>query len=193
MFGRKLKQKIKELEEKVKFLTIDRNGIEGAAKNQAERYKQDLGRMDELKAENTDLKKKVEELKMKISRKEQKRGADGRFAKKDPQFEPEDGEIISVDFDNSTLTAILKGKMVEGLNYAYALIGDDEVLSSFIAFGFWSGNSIRPATGDEKKRLFNALKEKGLKWNDETKTLDKVDNLDTYVDGAFRDGVINIE
>lgn len=82
MFGRKLKNQISKLKAQITLLTIDKEAIEKASEEMAAKYRDDLVRLDKVKAENAELKKQIEELKLKISRKGQNRGTDGRFAKK---------------------------------------------------------------------------------------------------------------
>lgn len=96
MFGRKLKNKISKLKAQITLLTIDKEAIEKASNEMAAKYREDLVRLDEVKAENAKLKKQVEELKLKISRKGQKRGADGRFAKKVEKKEFKVGDKVRI-------------------------------------------------------------------------------------------------
>lgn len=96
MFGRKLKNQISKLKAQITLLTIDKEAIEKASNEMAAKYREDLVRLDEVKAENAELKKQIEELKLKISRKGQKRGADGRFVKKVEKREFKVGDKVKI-------------------------------------------------------------------------------------------------
>lgn len=187
MFGRKLRQKIKELEQTIKFLTIDRDAIEKASRKQAERYREDLKRLDEEKAKNEELindnralSYEVDELKYRLKRADQKRDSKGRFVKKDPEkYEPKDGDVIAVDCDGGfrgkSLIGILRGKLGRGNDGFPIYVGLSYSGLLRIDQTFGLNSPYRYATQKEKQKLFSALKKEGLKWNPETKTLDKIE------------------
>lgn len=62
-----------------------------------------------------------------------------------------------------------KGKFIP----TYCIIQCDDKFEAYLdRKGEWAFNRL--ATEEEKQKLFNAIKENGYKWNEETKTLEKV-------------------
>lgn len=71
-------------------------------------------------------------------------------------------------------------------------MGYDFRFNGFFNADVWSFERL--ASEEEKKKLFNAIKANGYKWNEETKTLEKlpkfkVGNRIKYINGKNKDGV----
>lgn len=69
-----------------------------------------------------------------------------------------------------------------------------EILPKFDSTITTNVTIVRLATEEEKEKLFDAIKEHGYKWNEETKTLEKllkfkVGNRIKYINGKNKDGV----
>ena len=87
-----------------------------------------------------------------------------------------DGDIIA---DNHKNIAIYKGKMWYNCNLADYYCGyrnsDNRFLDKPKKDGhFGSIEELHLATKEEKEKLFKAIKDNGYKWNEETKTLEKL-------------------
>lgn len=102
---------------------------------------------------------------------------DNQIIIEEKQEEFKDGDILSVaTLGDKTMPFIYKGvdergfyKFYAGINYydAICICSNDDAR--------WGGCDItRHATEEEKQRLFDALKAKGLRWNAETKTMEKI-------------------
>lgn len=90
-----------------------------------------------------------------------------------------DGDILSYQckgFNNRSIY-IYRYHKIFNTSYYVALSGDDNEFR-IDNTGKWALNgyndTVRFATEDEKKKLFQAIKDNGYKWNAETKTLDKL-------------------
>ena len=90
-----------------------------------------------------------------------------------------DGDILSYQckgFNNRSIYIYRYHKRFN-TSYYVALSGDDNEFS-IDNTGKWALNgyndTVRFATKDEKKKLFQAIKDNGYKWNAETKTLEKL-------------------
>ena len=90
-----------------------------------------------------------------------------------------DGDILSYQckgFNNRSIY-IYRYHKIFNTSYYVALSGDDNEFS-IDNTGKWALNgyndTVRFATKDEKKKLFQTIKDNGYKWNAETKTLEKL-------------------
>lgn len=88
-----------------------------------------------------------------------------------PPCKFEDGDIV---FSGVSLISIFKGikEGYVGSLYSYVSVGENVGFN--IDKDCWTLNNIRLATEEEKARLFQAIKDNGYKWNEETKTLEKL-------------------
>ena len=84
------------------------------------------------------------------------------------KFEPKDGDVV---FSGSSLISIFKEMTSDTSLAAYAALSKGELKEEF---EFWSASNIRPATEEEKKKLFDKLKEKGYEWDAEKKEVVKI-------------------
>lgn len=84
-----------------------------------------------------------------------------------------DGDVITCTNSCCTFVSIFKKIIDENIFVRYcAFILDDNKLKVDTS---WSDfEKPRLATKEEKKKLFDAIKENGYKWNEETKTLEKL-------------------
>ena len=96
-----------------------------------------------------------------------------------PPCEFKDGDILSYQckgFNNRSIYIYRYHKRFN-TSYYVALSGDDNEFR-IDNTGKWALNgyndTVRFATEDEKKKLFQAIKDNGYKWNAETKTLEKL-------------------
>jgi hypothetical protein len=91
---------------------------------------------------------------------------------KTKKFEPKDGDVI-VSGGDVRYVAIFKAMKNEYSFYYYALLvlreGTKPLLNNWAGF-----MDTRPATEEEKQKLFDTIKENGYKWNSETRTLEKL-------------------
>ena len=88
-----------------------------------------------------------------------------------PPYQFKDGDVIYND--NILATAILKENYYGAYSCSYCFLN---ILGNFKISHTHSGDlsDWRLATEEEKQKLFDAIKENGYKWNEETKTLDKI-------------------
>ena len=84
------------------------------------------------------------------------------------KFEPKDGDVV---FSGSSLISIFKEMTSDTSLAAYAALSKGELKEEF---EFWSASNIRPATEEEKKLLFDKLKEEGYEWDTEKKEVVKI-------------------
>ena len=84
------------------------------------------------------------------------------------KFEPKDGDVV---FSGSSLISIFKEMTSDTSLAAYAALSKGELKEEF---EFWSASNVRPATEEEKKLLFDKLKEEGFEWDAEKKELVKI-------------------
>lgn len=96
-----------------------------------------------------------------------------------PPCEFKDGDILSYQckgFNNRSIYIYRYHKRFN-TSYYVALSGDDNEFridnTGKCALNGYN-DTVRFATEDEKKKLFQAIKDKGYKWNAETKTLEKL-------------------
>lgn len=87
-----------------------------------------------------------------------------------------DGDVLSVaTSDNKTMPFIYKG--VDERGYYKFYVGINYIGDVFVCPGDdarWGCDTPVYATEEEQQRLFDALKERGLRWNAETKELKKI-------------------
>lgn len=89
---------------------------------------------------------------------------------KEVKFEPKQGDIITCTNSACSYTLILK-KVEKNIVYSYAVLLDNRCFK----MGDWSSyKNPRPATEEEKKRLFKVLADKGLEWDVEKQQLVKL-------------------
>ena len=84
-----------------------------------------------------------------------------------------DGEIVACDSGDNVQLFIFKNKKENSSLSSCYLMLDVDVLD--LEEGMYY--ITRLATEEEKQKLFDAIKNKGYKWNDETKTLEKLIEL----------------
>lgn len=91
---------------------------------------------------------------------------------KEVKFEPKDGDVI-ISGGDTRFVAIFKRMKEEYSFYYYALLvldGDKRPqLNSWASF-----LNVRPATEEEKQKLFDKLAEEGLAWDNEKKEIVKL-------------------
>lgn len=87
---------------------------------------------------------------------------------KEMKFEPKDGDVV---FSGFSLISIFKKKTTNASFSAYAAFDGDAIQ---INFNHWTTTNLRPATEEEKKKLFDKLKEEGWEWKADTKELVKL-------------------
>jgi len=89
---------------------------------------------------------------------------------KEVKFEPKDGDVITCTNSVCSYTLILK-KVECNIAYSYAVLLDNRCLKT----GDWSSyKNPRPATEEEKQKLFKALADEGYAWDAENKQLVKL-------------------
>lgn len=90
-----------------------------------------------------------------------------------------DGDIVYTDFGDYNIIGILK-KLHKEFCYCYVCLNKDGELQipnlNDISAVYCTSyaKEIRLATEEEKKKLFDAIKDNGYKWNPEIKTLEKL-------------------
>ena len=95
---------------------------------------------------------------------------DGVMVVSPKKFEPKEGDVITCTRSNCTYTFILK-YLRGDIAYSYAVLLDNGILRD----NDWSKyENPHPATEEEKKLLFNKLKEEGYEWDAENKKLIKL-------------------
>lgn len=87
-----------------------------------------------------------------------------------------DGDILThTDYKNYPCPFIYKGTDERGFHLFYVGIDyTNEIFLSGKEYDTWGNDKLRYATEEEKQRLFDKMKERGLKWNAETKTMEKI-------------------
>lgn len=94
------------------------------------------------------------------------------------KFEPKDGDVVH---SGTSVIAIFKEINSETSYSAYAAL---EGGAFRLYFEHWNRRDLRPATEEEKKRLFDKLAKKGLAWDAERKELVKI-KWKPYEGGEF--------
>ncbi len=81
-----------------------------------------------------------------------------------------DGDIIISEFGNPFILKGIHNNKICGCYCGIAQGGDFAT-----EHRYWTGfNNLRLATKEEKKKFFDSIKENGYRWNEETKTLEKL-------------------
>ena len=91
--------------------------------------------------------------------------------RKKAEWEPQDGDIVAWkdEEDNGPdAVSIYKGK---DRGYATMLTNGDIIYSPYATFAM---NIIRPATEEEKQKLFDAMAKEGKRWNAEKKVVEDI-------------------
>ena len=88
-----------------------------------------------------------------------------------------DGDIIHVryEYSDATFTYVAILKQIEKGEHIYSHCFynyEDNVFSTHDYL--YEGYNVRFATEEEKQKLFDVIKDKGYRWNDENKTLEKL-------------------
>lgn len=92
-----------------------------------------------------------------------------------------DGDILSYQFKGANNRSIYIYKQHNSLNTSFYVALDCEsklIVEYRYGYGYalnGCDDSVRLATEEEKAKLFNAIKENGYRWNEETKTLEEID------------------
>ena len=114
---------------------------------------------------------------------------------KEVKFEPKDGEIVTVTTKSDmSYTCFFKGYVngciysYGGLSYSLNRFFDDDLVCCSKQL-----ETIYPATEEEKKKLFDKLKEEGYEWKAETKELVKLKWKPTYGTLYYRPGIRRAE
>ena len=95
---------------------------------------------------------------------------DGVMVVSPKKFEPKEGDVITCTRSNCTYTFILK-YLRGDIAYSYAVLLDNGILRD----NDWSKyENPHPATEEEKKLLFDKLKEEGYEWDAKKKEIIKV-------------------
>lgn len=90
--------------------------------------------------------------------------------KVEPNFKPKDGDVITCTNSCCAYTLIVKKISVDIVEHYAILINNDRLkVGDYARF-----RNFRPATKEEKKRLFDKLAEEGYEWKPDTKELVKL-------------------
>lgn len=95
-----------------------------------------------------------------------------------PPCKFKDGDIVAIS--SGAQVFILKRENGDGTGYCY--IGYDFERNKPFHANVWAFSRL--ATEEEKKKLFDAIKLNGYKWNVETKTLEKLIQPNTQIGDA---------
>ena len=82
------------------------------------------------------------------------------------KWEPKDGDIVAFGVNGIGIFKEFLSIGI-GMNNYITLSGD-----SISNDGGWTTSNLRPATEEEKRRLFDALAKEGKRWNPETKRIE---------------------
>lgn len=100
------------------------------------------------------------------------------FEPKEEKWEPKDGDILFCDKTDytSACVVIYAGVNEDGTikSYSGLNLGDGKLTAKFNERGFGFIKEFRPATEEEKQRLFKAIAKEGYQWNPEKKNLWKL-------------------
>ena len=100
--------------------------------------------------------------------------------KKGKRYEPQAGDIVAwtdKEDNGPDAVSIYKGK---DRGYATMLTNGNIIYSPYAKFAM---NIIRPATEDEKQKLFDAMKKNGKRWNAEKKVEEDIPKLHEFKKG----------
>lgn len=114
------------------------------------------------------------------------------FEPKEEKWKPKDGDFYSIDnADNTTSTAIYNGKYTPrygGLvpfHCGICITGELIMNVPQRTTGFGRINEIRPATEEEKQRLFDVLAKEGYRWNAEKNELEELPRWRADEEGTY--------
>ena len=98
------------------------------------------------------------------------------FEKEEKVQEFKDGDVlVLVVYGRRCNAFIYKSSDVLGFHLYYAGVNDDGDLSiNDSSNSRWGNSNLSYATEEEKQRLFDKMKEQGLKWNAEEKRVEKI-------------------
>ena len=111
----------------------------------------------------------------------------------------EDGDVVVTEDDESFQLFLLKHltHSEDDNSYdGYCYFGWDFQCNELFKKGNWGFNRL--ATEEEKQKLFQAIKDNGYKWNEETKTLEKLPKFKvgdkiTKIDGSRKGEIFYID
>jgi hypothetical protein len=93
-----------------------------------------------------------------------------------------DGDILThTDYKNYPCPFIYKGTDERGYHLFY--VGIDYTNEIFLPgeeYDTWGNDKLRHATEEEKQLLFDKMKEQGLRWNAETKSMEEIRSRVNY-------------
>ena len=95
-----------------------------------------------------------------------------KFEPKEVKFEPKDGDVIVSGGDTRFVAIFNKMRFDYSLYYYALLVLDGDKRPQII--GWASFLNVRPATEEEKQKLFDKLAEEGLSWDSEKKEIVKL-------------------
>ena len=95
---------------------------------------------------------------------------------KEVKFEPKDGDVLSSDFNGRCQGIFVFKKAGECSEAIFHVALDDngKIIKGDGRYFFGYVDNIRPATENEKKKLFDKLEEEGYEWDAEKKELVKI-------------------
>ena len=100
---------------------------------------------------------------------------DGVVVFENESHEFKDGDIVYTKKKNTySCPFIFKGRDKDGFNLFYVGIAPGGCLIQSTRDARWSKENLVPATQEEKQRLFDKMKEQGLRWNAEEKKVEKI-------------------
>ena len=102
---------------------------------------------------------------------------------KEVKFEPKDGDVITIENKSILFTLIVKSMGKSKTVFSHALLFDNGIFSKD---DFISYENLRPATEEEKQKLFDKLAENGCEWDAEEKQLVKLKWKPKYKEFYFR-------
>lgn len=106
------------------------------------------------------------------------KGKEGNEKEKSEEWKPKDGDIVSFGVTGIGIFREYAG----GGHSDYAILSD-----GYIHFNEnnWVKENMRPATEEEKQRLFDALAKAGKRWNEEKKCIDDLPRWRAERDGEY--------
>lgn len=100
---------------------------------------------------------------------------DGVVVFENESHEFKDGDIVYAKKKNTySCPFIFKGRDKDGFNLFYVGIAPGGCLIQSTRDARWSKEILVPATQEEKQRLFDKMKEQGLRWNAEEKKVEEI-------------------
>lgn len=86
---------------------------------------------------------------------------------KEQKYDPQDGDIISFGYDAIGIVKVC----YRGNHSQYVTLSNDRLKFNE---GSWSTDNMRPATEEERQKLFDAMAKAGKRWNPGTKKVEDV-------------------